>query len=352
MRRPALLSCLTIATALLLPSWRAEAADDAAWSRQLAERIARIDQQTPGRLGVYVKRLSDGSTMNHGTEQAWYLASMAKVPVALAVLRQVQLGKAGLGDEMALQDGDRIDVGNIVWNDTGTRYSVRTLVERMLLESDNTAANMLIRSVGEDALNDGTRQAMGTPNVTLTTFAQVRRDVYAEVHPKARELDNRTLVRIASARNGPARVEAIRRAVDVPRDQLATASMDEAYDRYYRRNLNTATLQAYGGMLERLVRGQLLPEGEPRTVLYKAMKRDIYTGYRLQAGLPRDMPFIHKTGTQHRRACHAGVLNPDDLQKALVIVACTADLDEQKQAGPVLESVGRAIRQVVLSGKA
>ncbi|MET3517495.1 beta-lactamase class A [Pseudacidovorax sp. 1753] len=350
MRPPALLSCLTIATALLLPAWRAEAAEDGAWQQRLAKRIARIDQQTPGRLGVYVKRLSDGSEVNHGADQRWYLASMAKVPVALAVLRQVQDGRRSLDDELALEDGDRIDVGNIVWNETGTRYSLRTLIERMLLESDNTAANMLIRTVTVQTLNDGTRQAMGTPNVTLTTFAQVRRDVYAEVHPKARDLDNRTLVRIASARNGPARVEAIRRAVDVKRTDLATTGMDEAYERYYRRDLNTTTLIAYGAMLERLVRGQVLPEGPPRALLYKAMKHDIYTGYRLQAGLPRDHAFIHKTGTQHRRACHAGVLDPDDLQKALVIVACTADLDEQKQAGSVLESVGRAIRQVALGG--
>jgi beta-lactamase class A len=80
------------------------------------------------------------------------------------------------------------------------------------------------------------------------------------------------------------------------------------------------------------------------------MKIDIFTNYRLQAGLPRSAKFIHKTGTQHRRACHSGVINPQNGgADAIVVVTCAADLDEQREAGKVFERVGRAITKTVLA---
>ena len=43
---------------------------------------------------------------------------------------------------------------------------------------------------------------------------------------------------------------------------------------------------------------------------------------RLEAGLPEDVPFIQKTGTQLERACHVGVIEPQDERRAIVVVAC------------------------------
>jgi len=61
--------------------------------------------------------------------------------------------------------------------------------------------------------------------------------------------------------------------------------------------------------------------------------------------------FIHKTGTQSLRACHAGVISPERRgERAIVVAACTADLDEQHEAGKVLQRVGRAITAALLSG--
>ena len=45
---------------------------------------------------------------------------------------------------------------------------------------------------------------------------------------------------------------------------------------------------------------------------------------RLEAGLPEDVPFIQKTGTQLERACHVGVIEPQDERRAIVVVTCAA----------------------------
>jgi len=273
-----------------------------------------------------------------------------KVLVAIAVLQEVDAGRLALADKVVLTAGDRIEAGKLVWQPTGTSYTVDELLERMLGDSDNTAANMLIRRIGLDRLNASARAAMGSAGFGgLTDFATIRRDVYAGIHADARRLSNDALVRIAAAPLGPGRVDAVRRALRKQPAELDAKTIGEAYDRYYRTNRNAATLEAYGAMLEKLVRGELLsPAGTER--LFRHMKIGIYTNYRLQSGLPRSVTFIHKTGTQYLRACHAGVISPEGGgARAVVVAACTAGLDEQSEAGKVLKRVGQAISETVLA---
>lgn len=350
MKRSAMprLLCALTASLCLLGVETARAAD---WDGSLKQEIERIDRESPGTLGVYVKRLKSGESFNYGADQSWYLGSTVKVPIAIAVLQQLDAGKLKLSDTMTLQPGDRIEAGQLVWRQPGAAITVDELLKRMLGDSDNTAANMLIRKVGVEQVNASAKDAMGNDGLgTLTTLAQVRYDVYAELHPDARKLSNDQLVKIASAPIGPQRVEALRNAMKVGKEDLKAKSFDEAYDRYYQRNLNSATLVAYGAMLEKLVQGKLLKPDSTQK-LFTAMKIDIFTNYRLQAGLPRSVKFIHKTGTQHRRACHSGVINPQNGGgDAIVVVTCAADLDEQREAGKVFERVGRAITKTVLGG--
>jgi beta-lactamase class A len=335
---------------LLAALGRPEAARADGWPERLRAEIARLDAATPGRLGVYVKRLRDGSTLDHGAGQSWYLGSTAKVPIAVAVLQQVDAGRLQLDTEVALRETDKVDgSGPLVWNQVGQSYRIATLLTRMLGDSDNTAANMLVRVVGADALNRSAAQAFGGARQigTLTDFTQVRRAVYAQLHPDADRLSHRQLVEVAAAPM-PQRAEAVRRALDLPAGALR-ADIDAAYAGYYASGDNSATLVGYGAMLERLVRGELLaPDSTAR--LFKAMKFDKRGDYRLEAGLPGALRLIHKTGTQHQRACHMGVVQPQDGgQDATVIAVCAADLDEQRAAGRLFEAVGRAIAATALA---
>ena len=340
----------TLTACLLILS--AETGYSATWTEPLKQQVERIDRESPGTLGVYVKSLKDGATYSHGADQPWYLGSTVKVFVAIAVLQQVDAGRLKLTDKLQLQDIDRIEAGPLVWEKTGASFTVESLLKRMVVDSDNTASNMLIRTVGEDRVNASAKAAMGPKHVknapNITSLAQVRYDVYAEIHPDARKLSNQQLVTIAAAPLGPKRVEAVRLALNLKPSDLQAKTIDEAYARYYQRASNTVSLEAYGDMLETLVKGQLLSP-KSQQLLFTDMKIAIFTNYRLQAGLPRSVPFIHKTGTQYQRACHVGVMNPQNNgADAIVVATCAAGLDEQKEAGKVFERVGRAITQTVL----
>ncbi len=328
-----------------------EQAYSKSWLSTLEQDIRRIDEQSPGKLGVYVKHLGDDKVLSHEADRFWYLGSAVKVPIAVAVLQSIDEGKHSLDEEMTLKASDKVDgSGDLVWQDEGVAYSLRSLLNEMLIESDNTAANMLIRLIGEDELNERTRKNMGGKGFErITDFTQVRRDVYGELHPDARELDNIELVKLASAPFSKPRYEAVGRMLGISPSELKADSMEQAYERYYAQNLNSSTLEAYGAMLENLVKGELLSESS-RELLFKDMKIDRYDAYRLEAGLPSDVPFIQKTGTQLERACHVGVIDPLSEKQAdtVIVVACAEALDEGREAGVAFERVGKAITGAML----
>jgi beta-lactamase class A len=340
------LSACLLTLPLLLSSPPATAAD---WQADLRQRIERIDKNSPGKLGVYVKRLDSGEAFSHQADQLFYLSSSVKVPIAIAVLQQVDAGKLTLETKAVLMESDRIDgSGDVVWDKPGSSYTIDSLLTRMLGVSDNTAANMLIRTVGEDTLNKTATTLLGRGFVRLTTLTDVRRDVYAELHPDARRLSNQKLVEIAAAKKGPPRVEAVRRALGVPKSALKFKTIDEAYDAYYQRNFNSATLEGYGGMLEQLVRGKLLSAKSTEN-LFGYMKFGKRGDYRLEGGIPKSEMIIHKTGTQHRRACHMAVINPQQGgAKGIVVTTCASDMDDEKEAGGIFRQVGEAVSKTAL----
>jgi beta-lactamase class A len=331
---------------LLATASPARAAD---WPQALLKRIEQIDERTPGRVGVYVKRLRDDKEMNYAGDRPWYLASTVKLPIAIAVLHEVERGRLKLDQTLALEATDKIDgSGDFVWQNAGRTYTVKDTLAAMMLRSDNTAANMLVRVIGDDTLNDVARDAIGRDDVRpLTSFTKIRQDVYAELHPSARDLENIEMVEIAGAKMGPARVQAFTRASGVDVRDLRAKTMDDAYARYYARGDNNATLEGYAEMLEKLVDGKLV-NAQHRDMLFKYMKLDDPGEYRLAGGLPLKTPFIHKTGTQFERACHMGVIDPlgDD---AIVVTACTEGIDEQAPAERVLRQVGEAVKLTVMA---
>ncbi|QEI04650.1 serine hydrolase [Pigmentiphaga aceris] len=345
---PALSTLACAAAISLLVLAPASAAD---WPAELVKKIEQIDQRSPGSVGVYVKRLDDGKEMSYAGDRPWYLASTAKVPIAVAVLQQVERGKLSMDQQFALADTDKVDgSGELVWQASGKRYSVETLLDAMLMRSDNTAANILVRAIGQDTLNAGARDYMGRREVgELTSYTQIRYDVYSELHPSARDLSNRNLVEIAGADMGPARVQAFTRSAELKAADLQVDTMRDAYARYYQRGLNTATMEGYGAMLEKLVQGKLLPDAK-RDMLFEYMKINEPGEYRLAGGLPRKTSFIHKTGTQFERACHVGVINPRE-SAAIVVAACVEGVDENKPAENLLREVGQAVAQTVMADK-
>lgn len=329
----------------------ARAADEvpreADWAGELAALVEAIDESMPGRLGVHVRRLSDASRFDRGSERRWYLASTIKVPVAIAVLEQVEAGEVSLDQRLVLQESDFVDgAGDLIWQDPGGEISVGELIGKSIRDSDSTATDMLIRLVGEDQLNRRVREWTGGGLNDITTILQVRYDVYGPTHRGVPELSNMDIVRLRNADAGEPRLQALANALGVARGELDAEDFDAVFARYYEGGLNSGLLHGFGDLLASLEQGELLDQAHTDLVL--GHMSAITTGdRRIAAGLPVGTPFAQKTGTQIARACNVGILHPGE-DRAVVVAACAEEFGDVAQAEQAFQALGRALAQVGL----
>jgi beta-lactamase class A len=86
-------------------------------------------------------------------DDLFYSASIIKVPIMAAVFAHVFDGKCTWSDKVAVSLGDIVPGDGIIKNLTpGLEWTIYDLVVLMIIESDNTATNVLIDLVGIDQI--------------------------------------------------------------------------------------------------------------------------------------------------------------------------------------------------------
>lgn len=298
------------------------------WSGALQDALERVDARHRGDIGVYVRHLDRDESFSYRAEEPWYLASGIKVPVAIAVLRAVAAGTLSLDTRVTLHADDYVDgAGATNAQRPGARLRVSWLLEQMIVHSDNTASDLLIRSVGIDRVNALAAELSGAPGLRITTLADVRRLAYGQLHPAASRLVSADLLAIRASGGAQARVRTFARRLSLAPEQLRMDDLDAAFEAYYASHVNSASLVDVGRMLAALSDGRALPP-EQTVYLLDLMAR-VQTGQRrLRAGLPPGTRFEHKTGTQHRRTCDLGIATVpasagDAAPARVVIAACS-----------------------------
>jgi beta-lactamase class A len=323
------------------------------WAESLARKIEEIDRATPGNLGVYVKHPASGRVVNWNADRTWYLASTVKVPIAIALLKMVEEGTFSLDDKLALRQTDFVDGGgDLLRMPPGAEFTLESLMRRMLVQSDNTASDMLIRLIGEDEINRRIVETMAAEGIMpVTTLLQVRYDAYSEIHPDAAYLSNMDIVQIQAERQRERRFVAFMDKLRLNPGDVTTDCVEKAFELYYQRNFNSGTLRGMGLLLERLSDGELLSDEHTRALL--DIMENIVTGdRRIKAGLPGNVLFAQKTGTQIERVVNVGIINPgtDD---AIIVTAVIEKFGMLHHAENALEQVGRAISESgILAGAA
>lgn len=337
-----------LAAMLAASTLQAFAQDRFSWTQDLAERIAQVDENTSGQLGVYLKDLDTGVSVSYHGDETWYLASTVKVPVAIAVMRRIDQETLSLDTKVRLMESDYVDgAGPTNGHKPGTALSVRYLMDQMLIHSDNTASDMLINLVGLDAVNAVTAELVPEGFGPITTLADVRRLIYANFHPAAQQLSGRDFLRLRQQRGEADRLKLLATLLKVPQSDFTKIRLSEAYERYYATPANSASLQAYGDLLSTLVEGKALSQASTE-YLISVMARVETGAQRIKAGLPSTVGYAHKTGTQVSRICDAGLIAPPPYRQAdpagqIVVVACVRGAASTAKAERALRGTGEAI---------
>jgi beta-lactamase class A len=324
----------------------ANPASPASWKADLEKRLHAVDEAFPGELGVYVKDLDSGDAVSFRGDEYWYLASGIKVPVAVEVLRRVDAGEFTLDTRMRLKESDFVDgAGSTNYHPPGTKLAIGKLIHQMLVYSDNTASDMLIRLVGLESVNALIKELVPNGFGPITTLADVRRHAYSHFHENAFSLASADLLAIRNQRQDERRIAAIAKSMQVSRDELKAPDLDTVFAAYYATNLNAGTLQAFATLLERIHAGEAL---SPESTAYLLdVMRGVKTGdRRIKRELPQGTTFAHKTGTQHARTCDLGVAETGAGEEArrVVVAACTRGLRATAQSEEALRRVGAAVR--------
>ncbi|MCX6765472.1 MAG: class A beta-lactamase-related serine hydrolase [Candidatus Moranbacteria bacterium] len=119
---------------------------------QLEQEINNFDAQK--NIGIFLQDSRTGAWLGINEREGFNPASLLKIPIMLAVLRQIDLNELSLNTilEITPDDLDK-NSGELYKKGTGYKMSVWDFIEEMILASDNTAKEVLKRQLTDAELN-------------------------------------------------------------------------------------------------------------------------------------------------------------------------------------------------------
>src|SRR5579863_4836362 len=118
---------------------------------RLEREMERVSQIAGGVVGASAIHLETGRRGSFHGDEPFPMASTFKIPIAAQLLHYVDLGEVKLGQMVELHQADlHPGSGTLsdLFNKPGVSLSVRNLLELMLLISDNSATDILMRMAG------------------------------------------------------------------------------------------------------------------------------------------------------------------------------------------------------------
>ena len=131
------------------------------------EAIAREMETIPGHTSLYYKNLVTGFEYCVRAEETFLAASVIKFPILLHVLDHAAKGEISLSHKLTVENWEKVpSCGGLNQFTDAVEADVRTLCRLMIVLSDNTATNKLIRFCGMDRCNAAFRD-MGLEKTVL-----------------------------------------------------------------------------------------------------------------------------------------------------------------------------------------
>jgi beta-lactamase class A len=275
-----------VGAATLPPALRAES------SRRfhtLPAALAALEKVNTGRLGVAVFDTGSGERSGYRADQRFALCSTFKMLLAAAVLERADGGREHLDRAIAVPARPLIGNSPLTEEHAGGQMTVSALCHAILTRSDNTAANLLLETLGGP---DG-----------ITRFARSIGDTVTRL--------DRTETSLNEARPGD------------PRD--------------------TTSPRAMVGNLRTLLLGDVLAPGS-REQLTQWMIANKTGEVRLRARLPQDWRAGDKTGSNLKDTANdIAILWPAHGAPVLVAAYLTECAGPEDTRNAVLAEVGRLI---------
>jgi beta-lactamase class A len=131
------------------------------------EEIDRLIQGAPGQVGLVIKDVGTGDTLQWSAHERFAAASVIKIPVLVEAFRQVEAGRLRLDEPLSIMPEAKVP-GFGVLKELQSVHSLSLLdmLTLMIIISDNVATNLCIERVGMAAVNE-TAASLGMRGTVL-----------------------------------------------------------------------------------------------------------------------------------------------------------------------------------------
>lgn len=123
---------------------------------ELRKQIEQLGSVAKGRVGVAAEVLETGESVSLNPQDHFPMQSVYKLPIAMAVLAQVENGKLLLDQRVRVEKSDYVGQGQHSpvrdKNPNGVGLSVSELLRFTVSESDGTTSDVLLKLVGVEAV--------------------------------------------------------------------------------------------------------------------------------------------------------------------------------------------------------
>src|SRR5262249_36276279 len=249
--------------------------------QRLQREIARLSAVSGGTVGVTAIHIETGRRVSQNGNDRFPMASSFKVPIAVQLLSRIDKGEVKLDQMIEIKQSDlHPGSGTLadLFNKGGLALSVRNLMELMLLISDNSATDVILRTAGGGEAVTARMRQLGIEGINVNRSTALLISDWLGVTNLPPE-DRWTREMFAAAFN----------AVK-PDEQKAAAKKFDDDPR------DTSTPDAMASLLERIYRRNIL-KPETSDLLLDIMRRCRTGEARLGGLLPEGTEIAHETGT-------------------------------------------------------
>ena len=317
-------SCLALAACATAFASGDRHNDGAAMQSRLATLAERA---RPGTLGIAVLDLNSGASWRINAARGYPMMSVFKAPLGATVLERVDRGELSLERMITLISTDlRPGPGPLrgELQSGRTEFSVRRLLDAAVSESDNTAADALVKLVGGPTAVTAFLRAHGIDGIRV-------------------DRDERTLAHD---------IDGLAANVEVPpADESAAKKLTRkrrGYAAYLTDPRDTSTPDAAVAFLRKLWRGELVSR-DSTALMLEMMTHSPTVPNRLKGGVPAGARLAHKSGTSATfegvTAAHndIGILSWPDGRTVIVAAFLTASPASEQERDAIFATLARDV---------
>jgi beta-lactamase class A len=267
-------------------------------------RLAAISDNFDGKAGIAAIDLDTGQRIVFHENDSFPMASVCKVPVAIAFLQRVDRGEVSLDTQVTLGPDDFHAGASPIADEANgkpVKLALSRLFTHMVRDSDNSAVDyVLAHYVTPKEVNKAMR-AIGVKNIDVDRAEGM---IIGEILNEGDVIETRARWK--------------KRMDSISQNELALG-----LHKFWRDQRDTATPVAVADLLAKLYRHEAGLKPESEEVLMKAL-RDTATGPdRIRAGIPSGAALAHKTGTMPGTLNDVGLITSPDGKHHIAIAVFT-----------------------------